>query len=124
MCNHIEEHNHEHEGCHGHCHENEHENSKLGIVLYVLSIILFAIGYIPAFEQYKMFIYLGAVLLSGYDLIFEGLKNILKLNFEEDTLMTIAFIAAFGCVISVHTVSDFISVTCPSLFCLASYLPI
>ena len=96
MCNHIEEHNHEHEGCHGHCHENEHENSKLGIVLYVLSIILFAIGYIPAFEQYKMFIYLGAVLLSGYDLIFEGLKNILKLNFEEDTLMTIAVIAAFA----------------------------
>lgn len=96
MCNHIEEHNHEHEGCHGHCHKNEHENSKLGIVLYVLSIILFAIGYIPAFEQYKMFIYLGAVLLSGYDLIFEGLKNILKLNFEEDTLMTIAVIAAFA----------------------------
>lgn len=96
MCNHIEEHNHEHEGCHGHCHENEHENSMLGIVLYVLSIILFAIGYIPAFEQYKMFIYLGAVLLSGYDLIFEGLKNILKLNFEEDTLMTIAVIAAFA----------------------------
>ena len=96
MCNHIEEHNHEHEGCHGHCHENEHENSKLGIILYVLSIILFAIGYIPAFEQYKMFIYLGSVLLSGYDLIFEGLKNILKLNFEEDTLMTIAVIAAFA----------------------------
>lgn len=96
MCNHIEEHNHEHEGCHGHCHENEHENSNLGIILYVLSIILFAIGYIPAFEQYKMFIYLGAVLLSGYDLIFEGLKNILKLNFEEDTLMTIAVIAAFA----------------------------
>ena len=96
MCNHIEEHNHEHEGFHGHCHENEHENSMLGIVLYVLSIILFAIGYIPAFEQYKMFIYLGAVLLSGYDLIFEGLKNILKLNFEEDTLMTIAVIAAFA----------------------------
>lgn len=96
MCNHIEEHNHEHEGCHGHCHENEHENSKLGIILYVLSIILFAIGYIPAFEQYKMFIYLGAVLLSGYDLILEGLKNILKLNFEEDTLMTIAVIAAFA----------------------------
>ena len=61
-----------------------------------MSIILFAIGYIPAFEQYKMFIYLGAVLLSGYDLIFEGLKNILKLNFEEDTLMTIAVIAAFA----------------------------
>lgn len=96
MCNHIEEHNHEHEGGHGHCHENEHENSKLGIILYVLSIILFAIGYIPAFEQYKMFIYLGSVLLSGYDLIFEGLKNILKLNFEEDTLMTIAVIAAFA----------------------------
>ena len=36
------------------------------------------------------------VLLSGYELIIEGIKNIFKLNFEEDTLMTIAVIAAFA----------------------------
>lgn len=35
------------------------------------------------------------MILSGYDLIIEGIKNIFHLNFEEDTLMTIAIIAAF-----------------------------
>lgn len=35
------------------------------------------------------------MILSGYDLIIEGIKNIFHLNFEEDTLMAIAIIAAF-----------------------------
>ena len=71
------------------------ENSKLRIVMYVISLILFAIGFIPALESYRLIIYLLAVILSGYDLIIQGIKNIFHLNFEEDTLMTIAIIAAF-----------------------------
>lgn len=46
-------------------------------------------------DKYKVIIYFISVILAGYDLIIEGLKNILHLNFEEDTLMTIAIIAAF-----------------------------
>lgn len=71
------------------------ENSKFKILIYVISLILFAVGFIPALEGYRLIIYLLAVILSGYDLIIEGIKNIFHLNFEEDTLMTIAIIAAF-----------------------------
>ena len=75
--------------------EDKKESSKLKIFLYVISLILFAVGFIPALESYKLVIYPLAVILSGYDLIIEGIKNIFHLNFEEDTLMTIAIIAAF-----------------------------
>lgn len=71
------------------------ENSKFKILIYVISLILFAVGFIPALASYRLVIYLFAVILSGYDLIIEGIKNIFHLNFEEDTLMTIAIIAAF-----------------------------
>ena len=75
--------------------EDKGENSKFKILMYVISLILFAVGFIPALVSYRLVIYLLAVILSGYDLIIEGIKNIFHLNFEEDTLMTIAIIAAF-----------------------------
>lgn len=75
--------------------EDKEENSKFKILMYVISLILFVVGFIPALASYRLVIYLLAVILSGYDLIIEGIKNIFHLNFEEDTLMTIAIIAAF-----------------------------
>lgn len=75
--------------------EDKGENSKFKILMYVISLILFAVGFMPALESYRLIIYLLAVILSGYDLIIQGIKNIFHLNFEEDTLMTIAIIAAF-----------------------------
>ncbi len=71
------------------------KESKIKGFLYILSIILFVVGFIPALKSYRFIIYLLAVIFSGYDLIIEGIKNIFHLNFEEDTLMTIAIIAAF-----------------------------
>lgn len=73
----------------------EESKSKKQTVFYIISIVLFLIGFIPLFENYRLIIYLVAVILSGYDLIIQGIKNIFHLNFEEDTLMTIAIIAAF-----------------------------
>lgn len=70
-------------------------NRNIKIVLYVLSLILFVVGFIPALNNIKIMIYVLAILLCGYDLLIEGIINIFKLNFEEDTLMTIAVIAAF-----------------------------
>lgn len=75
--------------------EDKGENSKFKILMYVISLILFAVGFMPALESYRLIIYLLAVILSGYNLIIQGIKNIFHLNFEEDTLMTIAIIAAF-----------------------------
>lgn len=88
MSEHLEEHEHEHN--HKYC------DNKVKIILYIISIFLFIIGFIPTVSNFRMYIYLLSVILCGYDLIIEGLKNILKLNFEEDTLMTIAVIAAFA----------------------------
>ena len=81
--------------CCSHDHCEEKENKKGEIILYILSLIVFGIGFIPAFAEYKLWIYLVAVLLAGYDLLIKGIKNLFKLNFEESTLMTIAIIGAF-----------------------------
>ena len=45
--------------------------------------------------------YIVSILFAGYEILFEGIKNIFKLNFEEDTLMAIAVVAA--CVIGEFT---------------------
>ncbi len=82
-----------------HCHTRENETegklNKKDIILYIASIIIFILTFLPILENYKILGYLLVVILSGYELIIEGIKNIFKLNFEEDTLMTIAVIAAF-----------------------------
>lgn len=83
------------EHCHTHESETEEKLNKKDIILYIISIIIFALTFIPILENYKIWAYLAVVILSGYELIIEGIKNIFKLNFEEDTLMTIAVIAAF-----------------------------
>lgn len=89
-------HHHECEHNHTHPHNNHHEeNNSKDIIFYIISIILFILGFIPAISKYKIVIYLLAVILCGFELIIEGIKNIFKLNFKEDTLMTIAVISAF-----------------------------
>ena len=79
-------------------HENNHEEkeSKISLVLYIVSVIIFLLTFIPIDIPYKFVMYLVVVILSGYELILKGIKNIFHLNFEEDTLMTIAVIAAFS----------------------------
>ncbi len=81
--------------CCSHDHCEEKENKKSEIVLYIMSLIVFGIGFIPQFAEYKLWIYLVAVLLAGYNLLVKGIKNLFKFNFEESTLMTIAIIGAF-----------------------------
>lgn len=76
--------------------KTEEKENKKEIIWYVLSIILFIITFLPIGKIDKIVIYLLVVLLSGYQLIIEGIKNIFHFNFEEDTLMTIAVIAAFA----------------------------
>ena len=88
--------NHCHEECSS-CHEHEHSselNNKEKII-YAISIFIFIITMFWVPENWKWVGYLCTIVLSGIDIILEGIKNIFKLNFEEDTLMTIAVIAAF-----------------------------
>lgn len=75
--------------------EQEEKLDKKEIILYIISVVIFILTFIPVFEKIKILMYLLVVILAGYKLILDGIKNIFKLNFEEDTLMTIAVIAAF-----------------------------
>lgn len=94
-CNHCYGKHYEHSHEHGHDHSHSETISRQEKVFYVLAIILFVIGFIPALAEIKVVIYAMAILLCGYKLLKEGIINIFKLNFKEDTLMTIAAIAAF-----------------------------
>ena len=88
-------HEHSHSQNHSHNHEEKEEINKKEVVLYITSIFLFIISFIPILKSFQKWICLGVVILAGYDLILKGIKKIFKLNFEEETLMTIAIIAAF-----------------------------
>lgn len=85
--------------CNGNHHKEEEEkHEKLEKILYIISVIVFAITFIPQIpENIKIGMYIVSIILAGYEILFEGIKNIFKLNFEEDTLMAIAVVAA--CVI-------------------------
>ena len=90
-------HCHEHEGCkieHMHTEEKK-ENNRLGITLYIIAIVLLAVSFIIQERIIQTFLIGISVIFSGYKLLASGIKNILRLNFEEDTLMTIAVLAAF-----------------------------
>lgn len=89
--------------CNGNHHGKEEEkHEKLEKILYIISVIIFAITFIPQIpENIKIGMYIVSIILAGYEILFEGIKNIFKLNFEEDTLMAIAVVAA--CVIGEFT---------------------
>lgn len=89
--------------CNGnHYGEEEEKHEKLEKILYIISVIIFAITFIPQIpENIKIGMYIVSIILAGYEILFEGIKNIFKLNFEEDTLMAIAVVAA--CVIGEFT---------------------
>lgn len=90
-----------------HCHDKECKTKNEGQekdekreeiiekVLYILSLIIFVLTFIlPISEYIKIAMYIGTILLAGYEILIEGIKNIFRLNFEEDTLMAIAVVAA------------------------------
>ncbi|MBO5479051.1 MAG: cadmium-translocating P-type ATPase [Clostridia bacterium] len=76
--------------------EQEEKEEKLSIYLYGIGILFFALSFIPVLNIFKMELIILSILFSGYEIIWNGIKNIFTLNFEEETLMTIAVIAAFA----------------------------
>ena len=88
--------------CH-HCHhehcgvEEEHneKEEKSSIYLYCIGILFLVLSFIPMLAEFRLELVFLAILFSGYELLWNGIKNIFHFNFEEETLMTIAVIAAF-----------------------------
>ncbi|MDQ0484939.1 heavy metal translocating P-type ATPase [Guptibacillus hwajinpoensis] len=79
----------------GHSHEHNHGHSKMKIYLgistgvFILALLFDGMSSIPAVP-----FYLAAIILSGYQTFIKGLRNLTKLTFNIETLMTIALIGA------------------------------
>ena len=77
--------------------KKEEKKEKIKKILFIISILIFAFSFVLPVNNYiKIGMYVATILLAGYEIIIEGILNIFKINFEEDTLMTIAVIAAFA----------------------------
>ncbi len=79
----------------GHTHEHHHDHSNIKMYLgistgiFILALLLDGLSTIPAVP-----FYLAAIILSGYQTFIKGLRNLTKLTFNIETLMTIALIGA------------------------------
>ena len=79
----------------GHTHEHHHDYSNIKMYLgistgiFILALLLDGLSTIPAVP-----FYLAAIILSGYQTFIKGLRNLTKLTFNIETLMTIALIGA------------------------------
>ena len=118
-CGHDHEHEHDHSAC-GHDHGHEHDHGACGCDhehgcacgydhshgpeapkwVFPAAVALFALGLI--FEHVlHLPVWAAAVahglaaVLSGYGVFIDGVKNLVKLNFTENVLMSIAVIVAF-----------------------------
>ncbi len=95
---HEHEHDHSHDRNHdGHDHEHEHGGGNRMLYLLIASTI----GYFAALgldgqssSAIVLPLYIAAIVLSGYGTFLRGLRNLAKLRFNIDTLMTIALIGA------------------------------
>lgn len=114
-CGHDHEHGHGHEGedcCghdHGHAHEHAHgcacghdhsHGPEAPKWVFPAAVVLFALGLV---SEHVLHLPVWAVavshglaaILSGYGVFLDGLKNLVRLNFTENVLMSIAVIVAF-----------------------------
>ena len=66
--------------CNGNHHEEEEEkHEKLEKILYIISVIVFAITFIPQIpENIKIGMYIVSIIFAGYEILFEGIKNIFE----------------------------------------------
>jgi Cd2+/Zn2+-exporting ATPase len=93
---HDKEHDHDHDHVHGDTHNHSHGGSQKWLIgsaiIFVAALLLK--GVIPS--QFVIGLYLIAMIVSGYRTWLKGLKNLFRLRFNMDTLMTIALAGAVG----------------------------
>ena len=80
-------------------HEHQHHTGVNWIFLLTISAFLYVAGFITEnflHEYVTIGMFLVATVLSGYQTFIKGLKNLGKLKFNIETLMTIALIGALG----------------------------
>ena len=76
--------------------EEDEKITRLDVAIYILSIVFFVLGFLPVINEIKIILYVISALLGGYSVLIDGIKDLVHLKFSEETLMTIAVIAAFA----------------------------
>ena len=78
--------------------ENGDKSEKIKIVLLIISAALFVAAFIlhffDGFELPCAILSVISAVLSGYEVVIEGVKSVIKRRIDETTLMTVAVIAA------------------------------
>lgn len=90
---------HEHDAAaHDHDHEHSHGNKRLIGTLIASTVIYLGAIFMDGQAEVTVVVmlYLIATALSGYSTFLKGLKNLIRLKFTIDTLMTIALIGAIS----------------------------
>lgn len=87
---------HEHDD-HNHAHTHSHSNRMLKTLIIMSAVLYFIAIFVGQWsEGIAITIFIIAAALSGYQTFIQGIKNLFRLKFNIDTLMTIALIGAFG----------------------------
>lgn len=112
-CEHEHEHCHddhcschdEHCSCHehhGHCHEGcachggkDSDEIKKDLIVIGICAAVFALSFIPFLKPFAFWICLAVTLVAGREVLKEGFEDLLHFHFGEETLMSIAVVAAF-----------------------------
>ncbi|OXM82329.1 cation-translocating P-type ATPase [Paenibacillus rigui] len=91
-------HHHDHAADDDHDHDHSHGSTSqtrqliISAVLYGAALLIQDRLPMPV----SIILYLAAIVLSGYGTFIKGLKRLLRLQFNMDTLMTVALIGAIG----------------------------
>ncbi|KYD09554.1 Lead, cadmium, zinc and mercury transporting ATPase [Heyndrickxia sporothermodurans] len=82
---------------HSHPHAHSHSNRMLKTLIIMSALLYFIAIFVGKWsEGIAITIFIIAAALSGYQTFIQGIKNLFRLKFNIDTLMTIALIGAFG----------------------------
>ncbi|MBL5766739.1 heavy metal translocating P-type ATPase [Heyndrickxia sporothermodurans] len=82
---------------HNHTHAHSHSNRMLKTLIIMSAVLYFIAIFVGKWsEGIAITIFIIAAALSGYQTFIQGIKNLFRLKFNIDTLMTIALIGAFG----------------------------
>lgn len=86
------------EGCScGHSHDHGEEEGGLRVWLPLgISIALLAVSFLMPFAWLRLTLQALSALISGWKMMLEGLKGLIRFSLDEMTLMSIAVVAAFA----------------------------
>lgn len=102
-------HEHSHAEAHGHCHNHnhshEHQHGKLPVILYLVGLGLYLLALLSSgkYPIVKNTIFMLAMLISGYHVIFEGIGDTIQSTISKKKFMPnvhlLMALAAFGAAI-------------------------